>query len=158
MTPTSIRLVWGIAHSEWYVFEIRDWLCLLQLIVLHNVNVFLIRCYVDIYYSWHSHTQNVTVHLEKRIIIKLKCTPWFETILISGNFVHIHKWALVIAWFYAQFKFKSFLLDADNTSVMQLFFCWIIKKKEIEKHTNERTLLEGFAAPLTIILMHSCVN
>lgn len=35
-------------------------------------------------------------------------------------FVHIHKWALLIARFYAQFKFKSFLLDTANTSVTRL--------------------------------------
>lgn len=44
-----------------------------------------------------------------------------EPTLIRGkHFVPIHKRALIITRFYAQFKFKSFLLDTANTSVMWL--------------------------------------
>lgn len=40
MTCTSVKLVWGIAHSKWYAFEVGETercgrLCLVRLTVLH---------------------------------------------------------------------------------------------------------------------------
>lgn len=89
---------------------------------------------VDIFYSWHSNTQKCDRILEKRINRALRFNPALdsdsESTLIRGKYcVHTRKWALVIARFYAQFKFKSFLLDTANTSVMRLpvfFFFFLL--------------------------------
>lgn len=130
----------GVAHSEWYAFEDLedkgcggDSDCLVRLMCCVTGPLFILRITLfllsdTLLFMTFKHIRKCDRILEKRINIALKHPPisWLlpasQSILIRGKyFVHTHKWApLIIARFYAQFKFKSFLLDTANTSVTRL--------------------------------------